>query len=47
MPEWVWLVAVLVAYVILTRTIDLFRVKVGLTHTYNNFHVPPETAKPV
>jgi hypothetical protein len=30
-----------------TRTIDLFRVKVRLTHTPNNFHVPGETAKPL
>jgi hypothetical protein len=29
-----------------TRTPDLYRVKVGLTHTYNNFRVRPETAKP-
>ena len=27
-----------------TRTPDLYRVKVRLTHTYNNFHVTPETA---
>ena len=30
-----------------TRTSDLFRVKVRLTHTSNNFHVPPETSKPL
>jgi hypothetical protein len=29
-----------------TRTSDLYRVKVGLNHTYNNFRVRPETAKP-
>src|SRR5579862_6650625 len=28
-----------------TRTIDLFRVKVHLTHTRNNFHALPRTAK--
>ncbi len=30
-----------------TRTPDLYRVKVSLTHTYNNFNVRPETAKPL
>jgi len=28
-----------------TRTIDLFRVKVRLTHTSNNFHSPLGTTK--
>jgi len=28
-------------------TIDLFRVKVRLTDTYNNFHVRRGTAKPL
>ena len=30
-----------------TRTPDLYRVKVRLTHTYNNFHVHGDTAKPL
>ena len=30
-----------------TRTIDLFRVKVRLTHTPNNFQVPRIIAKPL
>ena len=29
------------------RAIDLFRVKVRLTHTYNSFHIRPATAKPL
>ena len=30
-----------------TRTPDLYRVKVRLTHTYNNFYVLGTTAKPL
>jgi len=30
-----------------TRTPDLYRVKVRLTHTSNNFNLPAEPAKPL
>jgi hypothetical protein len=32
---------------VVDRVRALIRVKVGLTHTYNNFNVRPETANPL